>query len=645
MKYLHRFFSLPLLAGIFVFGITAFTQYAFAATGTIDATSHYSQFRDYDGNNDSTFDRINWRTTNGTPVTVTDSALTGNLWGETVGWINLNPTNGGVTNTTGGILGGFAWGENTGWINFAPTNGGVSIDTTTGEFSGDAWSQNYGWITFSCPGADTCVITDWRPGTSGGGGSTGGGYTPGFSQCSDSLDNDMDGLVDMQDSGCSSPSDTDEYNAPIDQTIPACADGDDNDGDGLSDMNDPGCSSSSDQSEYNASATNPGTPSKGQSNIPGMINPSNPGDITPPSPDDSDVNPLYPSENAPENNPWKGLGVGSGEDDDVSDWLRGNVDRLDESVFNGGIQSARNYLGQTPLPLIAQIVAAAALVATIPGVAIRVANALLGFLGYKKRNQPWGVVYDSVTKQPLDPAYVTLLDTNGNEVASAITDLDGRYAFLVEPGTYTMKAGKTNYLFPSALAAGKTRDEIYNNLYFGQPFTVTSQGQVLTFDIPMDPQGANWNEGAKESMNVFKFFSKNDLRAIKIINILFVVGFLFSLAMLLISPVLLNAIICAVYLLILGFEAAGFIPAHAGKLRSINGTPLSFAIVRVWTSDLSREVAHRVADKEGNYYILIGKGTYRLTIDIRNADGTYTKAFTSEPLSAKKGVVNRSFTI
>lgn len=638
--FLTSFFVTVVLAGTFLAGTPA----AFAATGTIDATSRFSQFRDYDGDNDSTFDRINWKTTNGTPVTVTDSAITGYIWGETVGWINLDPTNGGVTNTIGGILGGYAWGENTGWINFAPTNGGVTINTSTGEFSGDAWSQNYGWITFSCPGTDTCVKTDWRPDGGGdtGGGSTGGGYAPGLSQCSDAIDNDLDGLVDMQDPGCASPMDSDEFNAPIDQTIPACSDGTDNDGDGLADMNDPGCASLSDQSEYNPSAGS-NIPADGQGVVPDMN--QQPDGMSPSLPDSGENIPVPDIDPADAFPTQRNLGLGSGQGGAVSDWLRGNVDRLDMSVFNGSIQDVRDYLDDTPLPLIAQVVAAVALVATVPGVAVRVGNALLGFLGYKKRNQPWGVVYDSVTKQPLDPAYVTLLDAAGTEIASAITDLDGRYTFLVEPGTYTMKSGKTNYLFPSQLAVGKTRDEIYNNLYFGQPFTVSSQGQVLTFDIPMDPLGANWNESAKESMNVFRFFSKNDLRAIRLINIFFVVGFVFSLAMLLISPVLLNAVICALYLVILALEAAGFIPAHAGKLARLDGTPLSFAIVRVWTSDMSREVAHRVADKEGNYYILIGKGTYRITIDIRNADGTYARAFTSELLSAKKGVINRSFMV
>jgi len=63
-------------------------------------------------------------------------------------------------------------------------------------------------------------------------------------QCSNGIDDDGDGLIDMADPGCSSPSDNDEFNV-----LAACEDGIDNDGDGLIDMADPGCSSPSDNDE------------------------------------------------------------------------------------------------------------------------------------------------------------------------------------------------------------------------------------------------------------------------------------------------------------------------------------------------------------------------------------------------------------
>jgi hypothetical protein len=62
-------------------------------------------------------------------------------------------------------------------------------------------------------------------------------------QCSDGIDNDGDGLIDLgHDPGCTSPSDNDETD-----NLPQCSDGRDNDGNGLIDFPaDPGCDSAND---------------------------------------------------------------------------------------------------------------------------------------------------------------------------------------------------------------------------------------------------------------------------------------------------------------------------------------------------------------------------------------------------------------
>lgn len=70
-------------------------------------------------------------------------------------------------------------------------------------------------------------------------------------QCNDGNDNDGDGFVDLDDPGCDNAQDNDEYNAPPPQ--PQCNDGSDNDGDGFVDLEDPGCDNAQDDDEYNAS--------------------------------------------------------------------------------------------------------------------------------------------------------------------------------------------------------------------------------------------------------------------------------------------------------------------------------------------------------------------------------------------------------
>jgi hypothetical protein len=109
----------------------------------------------------------------------------------------------------------------------------------------------------------------------GGGGGGGGGSTP---ACADGVDNDGDNLVDSADPGCTDSNDADESNTPgggngggnggggtgggsgnggggnSGGPAPACEDSVDNDGDGLKDMNDPGCSSPSDTDEVNTAS-------------------------------------------------------------------------------------------------------------------------------------------------------------------------------------------------------------------------------------------------------------------------------------------------------------------------------------------------------------------------------------------------------
>jgi hypothetical protein len=70
-------------------------------------------------------------------------------------------------------------------------------------------------------------------------------------QCSDTFDNDGDGVADARDPGCLSgpggafnPNDNDETNR-----VTECSDGRDNDRDGRIDLKDGGCSSASDTSE------------------------------------------------------------------------------------------------------------------------------------------------------------------------------------------------------------------------------------------------------------------------------------------------------------------------------------------------------------------------------------------------------------
>ena len=275
---------------------------------------------------------------------------------------------------------------------------------------------------------------------------------------------------------------------------------------------------------------------------------------------------------------------------------------------------------------------------------LRLWGLLMVAFGLRKKNREWGTVYDSITKQPLDPAYLTLYDIEGKEITSAITDIDGRYSFLVPPGTYKIIASKTNYNFPSVKLSGKLSDELYHDLYTGDYFNWT--GDVISKNIPLDSVNFDWNEFAKSQQSLTHFYSKKDPLLARISNKFFYVGFAVAILALLFAPRPYNLIIFGVYVALLLVRRFGLRKKKAGMLiDKVTNAPLSFAVVRIFSSTLNVEIAHKVADIDGKYLSLVAKGNYYITIEKKNPDQSYTKVFTSEPFETKNGLINSDFSI
>jgi hypothetical protein len=135
---------------------------------------------------------INGSTPGAVLLLITDAGISGNAWGDEIGWINFTPTGGGVTvNPTTGVLSGTAYSSVGSWINFSATGQSVRlVDNGAGsDFLGYAWVSGAkgGWLKFDCTDGGACVKTNWRsvpnrsvvpaPGGGGSGGGGGGGGT------------------------------------------------------------------------------------------------------------------------------------------------------------------------------------------------------------------------------------------------------------------------------------------------------------------------------------------------------------------------------------------------------------------------------------------------------------------------------------
>jgi sugar lactone lactonase YvrE len=272
---------------------------------------------------------------------------------------------------------------------------------------------------------------------------------------------------------------------------------------------------------------------------------------------------------------------------------------------------------------------------------------LLGALGIRRKQRPWGTVYDSITKRPLDPVYVSLINSEtGKEVSGAITDIDGRYGFLVLPGKYRIEAKKTNYIEPSVKMKGKLFDEVYSDLYFGEDINVTEEGQIISKNIPMDSLSFDWNEFAKTKMNVNKFIRQRDITWAKISGIIFFIGAIVAAIALIAAPAPYNYIIAGLYVLAYILNYIVFKNKKSGTLtEKSTGAPLSFAIVKIFREGEDIPLTKKIADKFGAYYALVPKGKYYIEIDKKEGDEKYDKVFKTEVIDANNGLINMDFII
>lgn len=494
-----------------------------------------------------------------------------------------------------------------------------------------------------------------------------GGSVNTSTECSDAVDNDSDGLIDMVDDGCSMSTDNSEATTLSNNQIYACNNGIDDDGDGKIDLTDPGCTLSTDTSEYNAPIIIPTpTPTPTPTPIPTPTPAPTPTPVpTPvPSPVPGPGTPSSPSvvTTDEENNGSSSEGgcftaelpPDASAYDIITNQVRGTfcvtVESVNETIhyvetllassngdvlsktigmiglIMGALFSILPYLFLTPFSFTE--------VALLP---YRLSSLLMSAFGLKKRIRPWGTVYDSITKQPLDPAVVQLQDVEGREVATSTTDIDGRFGFLVPPGKYRMLPKKTNYSFPSLKMIGKTRDELYLDLYFGYVFEVTHEGSVITKNIPMDPDKFDWNEFAKKEQHKMKFFSKRDFIMNRIADALFSIGTAVSLVALISAPTTYNIVIFCLYVVMAILREVGLRYNSFANVKDREGNPLSFAIVRIYSMS-GIEISHKVTNKVGRFYALMQNGTYTISIERKNPDESYTKIYEG-PYVVTKGVV------
>ncbi|OGL78486.1 hypothetical protein A3E39_00570 [Candidatus Uhrbacteria bacterium RIFCSPHIGHO2_12_FULL_60_25] len=257
-------------------------------------------------------------------------------------------------------------------------------------------------------------------------------------------------------------------------------------------------------------------------------------------------------------------------------------------------------------------------------------------LGRRKRKR-WGIVYNSLTKVPVDLVIVRLVHhETGLTVQTRVTDKFGRFAFTAQPGTYRIEAVKPGYIFPSQYVKGATIDADYVDVYHAELIQAT-EISVLTPNVPIDPVVAE--ETPRQVL------IRRTLRRLQ--HGVAFSGVVLAAVALLIAPsvplALLVIVQIAIYLMFrrlnLPTKPKNWGIVSDGSTRQ----PLGRAIVRIFESKYNKLLETQLTDAAGRYAFLVRKNVYYVTAE---APGYRTLRLPAVDLtSSDEGVIARNIVL
>jgi alpha-tubulin suppressor-like RCC1 family protein len=276
-------------------------------------------------------------------------------------------------------------------------------------------------------------------------------------------------------------------------------------------------------------------------------------------------------------------------------------------------------------------------------VLVRLFDQLLTVLGLRRKKRYWGMVYDSVSKQPLDPVVVKLVDVKSNKVLeTAITDLYGHFGFLIkEHGAYAITAEKKGYDFPSKRLPGD-HDQIFDNLYHGEILNIFDDSHVVLPNIPMDPTGYDFNQEAKKK--IIHFRPNWEWFKYVIFMLLFWFGFALSALAFVSNPSAVNIIVIALYLAVLAYKLFWPHSRLWGRIVGLRAGDQANLLIELNDPALPGIVMGRaVTASDGKFFLKAKPGKYKVMVKAGENFDQEVSSFIAD--IGKEGVLNKNVKI
>lgn len=214
-----------------------------------------------------------------------------------------------------------------------------------------------------------------------------------------------------------------------------------------------------------------------------------------------------------------------------------------------------------------------------------------------RRKRPWGVIIDYKTQKPVSFATVRLVKQQSMEVmAQTVSALDGTYGFNIDEGNYLLEVRHPLYkVFKTSIVIQKNEE-----------------GYVLDVELVglQDAGNSRPKLGEKMKSTFLSFYNKFR-------DIIFVLGFIFAILSLLISPSIWNWIIFFIFIVIVLINIVTEFKARS-RFSDVEdastGNKVPFAIVKVYELGTSKNVDTLVCDNKGNFDYYGVPGEYGIVV-------------------------------
>jgi uncharacterized repeat protein (TIGR01451 family) len=272
----------------------------------------------------------------------------------------------------------------------------------------------------------------------------------------------------------------------------------------------------------------------------------------------------------------------------------------------------------TSLNIITPILLALAALNTIPTVLMLVSNILmylhllffepLLWLFRKKRNK-WGVVYDALSKLPVDLAVVRLFSKDDNRlVQTKVTDKKGRYLMIIKnPGKYYLSVSKPGYVFPTLFLKESVQDTKYLDLYHGEEIEINEKNIALTANIPLDLK----DKKVASVKEIVRSYLINNLRLI-----VSYIGISLAVLVVLIIPTAITIGALIVHLILFVLFRRLIVPKKPKSWGIIYDSktkkPIKQAVIKIFDLRFNKLLEAQVSDSKGRYAFLVGKNEYQM---------------------------------